>query len=296
MRSNDANQLLTAFMVGKSDGEDYGKLQVFVMPRGNLPNGPPLVQGAIQSDEEVGDRETILSGPGSSVSYGSLLAIPIDGGLVDVRPFYVTSEQTDVPGLEQVIVYFEGQVVIRPTLQEALEEVFGEVPPTLEEDPGTDPGEDPGEEPPPEGTVMEQVTQLLTEATQLFEDADSGAARRGAGHLRRADRPGPRPHPADAERLLEGEDGGATTTTTTDGASAPSPAACARITAWWTSSGGRSSSAQRPRSPPSGWPCWPWAHPSGGRPSRLTPSRWAWPAAIPPRTASSCGPAWRRTR
>ena len=135
-------------MVGKSDGEDYGKLQVFVMPRGNLPQRPRARAGRHPERRGGGRPQTILSGPGSSVSYGSLLAIPIDGGLVYVRPFYVTSEQTDVPGLEQVIVHFEGQVVIRPTLQEALEEVFGEVPPTLEEDPGTDPGEDPGEEPP----------------------------------------------------------------------------------------------------------------------------------------------------
>ena len=76
----DDNQLLTAFMVGKSDGDNYGKLQVFVMPRDNLPNGPALVQGEIQSDPTVSQQETILSGQGSKVSFGSLTAIPIDGG------------------------------------------------------------------------------------------------------------------------------------------------------------------------------------------------------------------------
>src|SRR5690606_7047504 len=93
------NQLLTAFMVGKSDGDNYGTLQVLVMPRDRLPNGPALVQGEIQRDPDVSQDETILSGQGSVVSYGSLTAIPIDGGLVYVRPFYVTSRQTEVPGL-----------------------------------------------------------------------------------------------------------------------------------------------------------------------------------------------------
>ena len=100
---------------------------------------------------------------------------------------------------------------------------------------------------------MEQVTQLLTEATQLFEDTDRGTTRRGAGHLRRADRPGPRPalrgrraaprgrgrrghHHHDHGRRLR-----------------PEPRHTCRITAWWTSSGGGCTSAQRPRSPPSGW-------------------------------------------
>ncbi|MEQ1787292.1 MAG: UPF0182 family protein [Acidimicrobiales bacterium] len=217
---DDDNQLLTAFMVGKSDGDDYGKLQVFVMPRGSLPNGPALVQGAIQSDEEVGNRETILSGPGSAVSYGSLTAIPIDGGLVYVRPFYVTSEQTDVPGLEQVIVYFEGEVVIRETLQEALEAVFTEVPPTLEEEgPPPDPGEEP--EPEPEGTPTERALTLLAEASALFAEADDALEASDLGLYAEKIAAARAKQDAAAEVLEEGTGGPAsTTTTTTDGASA----------------------------------------------------------------------------
>jgi uncharacterized membrane protein (UPF0182 family) len=164
----DDSQLLTAFMVGRSDRESYGELQVFVMPRGNLPNGPALVQGEIQSDGEVSRQETLLGTTGSSVSFGSLTAIPIDGGLVYVRPFYVTANETQVPGLEKVIVYFEGEVAIRDTLQEALAAVFGDAPPTLEEDPGDEP-QDPDE---PTGSVDEQVAELLVEAGALFDEAD----------------------------------------------------------------------------------------------------------------------------
>ena len=83
---------MTAFMVAKSDGDNYGQLQVFTMPRSNLPNGPALVQGEIQSDEEVSRQESLLGAGRSRVSYGSLAAIPIDNGLVWVRPFYVTSD------------------------------------------------------------------------------------------------------------------------------------------------------------------------------------------------------------
>ncbi len=202
----DDNQLLTAFMVGKSDGADYGKLQVFVMPRDKLPNGPALVQGEIQRDPTVSQQETILSGQGSSVSFGSLTAIPIDGGLVYVRPFYVTSTQTEVPGLEKVIVYFEGTVVIRDTLEEALAEVFGDSPP-IEEDPDTpvDPDQ-------PTGTVAEQVAQLLVEANDLFDQADAALPdfARYAELNRQA-----RAKIARAERLLEEAGASPSTTATT---------------------------------------------------------------------------------
>ncbi len=216
----DDSQLLTAFMVGKSDRDDYGQLQVFVMPRGNLPDGPAIVQGNIQSDGAVSEQETLLSGSGSTVSFGSLTAIPIDGGLVYVRPFYVTSDETEIPGLEYVIVYFEGEVSIQPTLQEALAGIFGESPPTLEEPPTGEPGEEPE---PPEGTLTEQVASLLTEASELFDEAD--AALRDEDLVTYAEKTDEARALVDqAERLIE--DAGdappdeSTTTTTTDGASA----------------------------------------------------------------------------
>ena len=204
-------------MVGKSDGDDYGKLQVYVMPRGNLPDGPAIVQGNIQSDGDVSEEETLLSGSGSTVSFGSLTAIPIDGGLVYVRPFYVTSEETEIPNLEFMIVYFEGEVAIQPTLEEALAAVFGESPPTLEEPPG-DP-EDPEE--PPEGTVTEQALELLAEASALYDEAQAALQDGDLGLY--ADKIAEyRDKVAAAEALLEEDVGteGTTTTTTTDGASA----------------------------------------------------------------------------
>jgi uncharacterized protein len=216
---DDSTQQLTAFMVGKSDPGQYGKLQVFVMPRGTLPPGPRLVQGSIQADPTVSQQESLLGDRGSRVDFGSLTAIPIDNGLVWVRPFYVTARQTEVPGLEKVIVYFGGDVVIRDTLQEALTAMFGEAPPTLEEpDDGTP--DDPEEPSEPEGTVAEQVAQLLIEANDLFAQADEALA---AGDLARYETLSDeaRAKVTQAEGLLEAEGAAATSsTTTTVGASA----------------------------------------------------------------------------
>jgi len=217
----DDSQLLTAFMVGKSDGDDYGKLQVYVMPRGNLPDGPAIVQGNIQSDGDVSEQETLLSGSGSTVSFGSLTAIPIDGGLVYVRPFYVTSDETEIPNLEFMIVYFEGEVAIEPTLEEALVSVFGESPPTLEEPGEGEPGE-PGPE--PEGDLTQQVATLLAEAGVLFEEADAALAEQDFGTYGEK-AAGARRKVAQAEELIRRASGeesseGTTTTTSADAASA----------------------------------------------------------------------------
>ena len=162
---------MTAFMVAKSDGDSYGQLEIFTMPRSNLPNGPALVQGEIQSNDDVSSQQSLLGRGGSRVSYGSLAAIPIDNGLVWVRPFYVTSTQTDLPSLRFVIVNYEGKVSIQETLVEALADVFGA---ELPEEPPPDPGEEPPPE--PEGTVEEQVTALHDEVAALYADADAAMA------------------------------------------------------------------------------------------------------------------------
>ena len=47
-----------------------------------MPDGPAIVQGNIQSDGAVSEQETLLGSGGSKVSFGSLTAIPIDGGLL----------------------------------------------------------------------------------------------------------------------------------------------------------------------------------------------------------------------
>jgi uncharacterized membrane protein (UPF0182 family) len=212
VRANDDSQLMTAFMVAKSDGDDYGTLQVFTMPRSNLPNGPALVQGEIQSTDEVSRQESLLGEAGSRVSYGSLAAIPIDNGLVWVRPFYVTSTQTELPSLRFVIVNFEGSVAIRDTLASALTAVFEQELP--DEQPG-DP-EDPTEPEEPEGTIEEQIADLLARASDLFDEADEALEARDLA-LYAEKTADARELIQRAERLLSsggGEEPEATTTTT----------------------------------------------------------------------------------
>ncbi len=215
VRANDDSQLMTAFMVAKSDGADYGKLQVFTMPRDDLPNGPALVQGEIQGNDEVSERETLLGDAGSRVSYGSLAAIPIDNGLVWVRPFYVTSTQTELPNLRFVIVNFEGTVAIRPTLAEALTAVFEQ---EVSEPGGSEDPEDPEE---PEGTVEEQANALLDEIAGLYEDADAALAEGDLGAYDEA-MDSIRDRFDELEGLYRGSAGDepSETTTTTEGTSA----------------------------------------------------------------------------
>jgi uncharacterized protein len=212
---DDQRQQLTAFMAARADGENYGKLIVYEMPRRDLPDGPGIAGASIQANNEVSRIVTLLSGGGTEVLFGNLLLVPIDGALLYVQPLYVEPEAAarQIPRLEFVIAVLGERVVIENTLGEALEVLFDqevdtgetapidpiEIPPPGEEDiddpespPTTDPGdpEDPAEDPeddpldePLEGTVAEQIATLLAQAEQLFADADEALQEGGAAAL-----------------------------------------------------------------------------------------------------------------
>jgi hypothetical protein len=177
---DDRQQLLTAFMAARMDGDHYGELVVYQMPSGRLPPGPGIAAANIRSDEEVSQADTELGLGSSEVLYGNLLLVPIDNALLYVQPFYVVSENEArrLPQLTKVIASFGEQVVIEDTLTEALEALFGQRVATQEQ-PGAEPNPLPGEEggegttPPATGTAAEQAATLLAEADGLFAQADT---------------------------------------------------------------------------------------------------------------------------
>ena len=104
------------------------------MPGGTNIDGPSIVGANIAATPEVSQRITLLNQQGSRATYGSLMLVPVENSIVYVRPLYVSSDSsTQVPELKQVIAVFGGEVVMRPTLREALQVLFpGANPETFE--------------------------------------------------------------------------------------------------------------------------------------------------------------------
>ena len=187
---DDQTQQLTAYMVARMDPGHYGELLSFEMPRDDRPDGPAIVADAIQSDEVVSEAQTLLGQSGSTVMLGNLILVPVDNSLIYVRPFYVQSEGVQIPELERVIAFFESNVAVGTTLDDALTQLFDDRVPSFDEvveDPESPsvetpgPGETPDDEEPEDGdepgdapgTVDEQVAQLLEDAEALFQEAQT---------------------------------------------------------------------------------------------------------------------------
>jgi len=120
---------LSAWMVARSDGDNYGKLMVYRFPKQKLVYGPRQIVARINQESEISQQISLWDQRGSQVIQGNLMIIPIEEALLYVRPLYLRAESGKIPELKRVIVAYENRIAMEPTLEEAISKIFqGEMP------------------------------------------------------------------------------------------------------------------------------------------------------------------------
>ena len=153
---------LSAWMVARNDGENYGKLIVYRFPKQKLIFGPKQVIGRINQDAEISRQISLWDQRGSQVIQGPLLVIPIEESLIYVRPLYLKADTGKIPELKRVIVAYENKIAMEENLEMALSRIFGTTitSPTQEEK--TD-----------QSTIVvdQQTKDLFKQAQDLYDEA-----------------------------------------------------------------------------------------------------------------------------
>ncbi|HEX2948642.1 MAG TPA: UPF0182 family protein [Armatimonadota bacterium] len=116
---------MIAWLSARSDPEHYGELLVYNFPKQSLVFGPEQVLARINQDPEISSAVSLWNQSGSQVLWGNLLVIPIGQTVLYVQPVYLQAERSQIPELQRVIVADQQQVVMRPTLDEALAALTG---------------------------------------------------------------------------------------------------------------------------------------------------------------------------
>jgi hypothetical protein len=120
-----AKDNLSAWMVARSDGENYGKLLAYRFPKDKLIFGPKQIIGRINQDAEISRQISLWDQRGSQVIQGPLLVIPIEESLIYIRPLYLKAEAGKIPELKRVIVAHENKIAMEETLEAGLSRIFG---------------------------------------------------------------------------------------------------------------------------------------------------------------------------
>jgi uncharacterized membrane protein (UPF0182 family) len=118
---------LAAWMVARSDGEEYGEMIVYRFPKDRLVYGPKQIMARINQDTEISRQISLWDQRGSKVIQGTLLVIPIENSLIYVQPLYLRAESGKIPELKRVIVAYENRIAMEETLDAALSRIFGEL-------------------------------------------------------------------------------------------------------------------------------------------------------------------------
>jgi uncharacterized protein len=119
-----------AWVAARSDGENYGRLLAFRFPTNTLVFGPRQIESRIDQDPLISQQLSLWERAGSSVIRGNLLMIPVGESNLFVEPIYLQAATSQLPELKRVVVVNGNRIAMEPTLDRALDVVFGRAPPS----------------------------------------------------------------------------------------------------------------------------------------------------------------------
>jgi uncharacterized membrane protein (UPF0182 family) len=116
---------MISWMAARCDFPEYGKMLFYELPKDKLIFGPMQIEAMIDQNTTISQQLTLWDQKGSKVIRGNLIAVPIENSFLYVVPVYLTAAGTDFPQLKRVIVISGDKVAMEPTLDEAIQSVFG---------------------------------------------------------------------------------------------------------------------------------------------------------------------------
>jgi uncharacterized protein len=122
---------MISWMAARCDFPEYGKMLFYELPKEKLIYGPMQIEAMIDQNTAIAAQLTLWDQKGSRVIRGNLIAVPIENSFLYVVPLYLTAEGTDFPQLKRVIVISGDKVAMEPTLDEAIQSVFGTAQPQI---------------------------------------------------------------------------------------------------------------------------------------------------------------------
>jgi len=167
----NARPNMAAFLAVNSDPDsaDYGKITVLQLPSNTQADGPGQVANNFESYTPAATELSLLRRGGSDVELGNLLTLPLGGGLIYIEPVFVKSTgATSYPTFKRALVQFNNKIAYKPTLGEALDEIFGTSTTTV-----TPPTTTPPTGPRVTGNVNAAVRVAIADASKAYADGQA---------------------------------------------------------------------------------------------------------------------------
>lgn len=121
-----SKQNMTAIMMARNDGDEYGKLVVYKFPKNKTVYGPMQVEAQIDQNSEIAKEFSLWNSSGTTYKRGDMFIIPVNNSIMYVEPVYLEASNQAIPEVKRVIVAYGDKIAYASTLDEALESLFGD--------------------------------------------------------------------------------------------------------------------------------------------------------------------------
>ncbi|MGI6629608.1 MAG: UPF0182 family protein [Bacillota bacterium] len=177
---------MVAFLAARNDGENYGQLILYHLPKNIEIQGPLMIDSMIDQDTNIAGKLTLWGQGGSQVIRGNLMVVPMEGGFIYVEPIYIRAEKqgASIPQMQAIVFAVDKRIIMVETksLDKAIAQFFGQqgLPQDTETDevvqePKEDSGDNAGTADRPQITapkesILEKLEELKKQILELEEE------------------------------------------------------------------------------------------------------------------------------
>ena len=161
-----SKQNMTALMVARNDGKNYGQLILYQFPKSKTVYGPEQIEAQIDQNTEISKEFSLWSSNGTSYRRGNMFVIPINTSLLYVEPVYLEATNSSIPEVKRIIMAYGDKIAYEETLADCLTSLFGG-----DAEKGVDNESSPVSDEKDSQTLS--TRQLAKLASQAFEDAQN---------------------------------------------------------------------------------------------------------------------------
>ena len=120
-----SKQNMTALMIARNDGDNYGELVLYQFPKSKTVYGPEQIEAQIDQNPEISKEFTLWNSSGTTYRRGNLFVIPINTSILYVEPVYLEAQNSSIPEVKRIIMAYNDKIVYGETLADCLMSMFG---------------------------------------------------------------------------------------------------------------------------------------------------------------------------
>ena len=117
---------LVGWMAVACDPGSYGAKTAYLLPKERVTLGQQQVGARINQDPRISQQLTLWNQPGSSIIFGDMLVLPVQGSVAYIQPVFLQAQNSAITELVSVVAANRDKVEVDRTLNGVLDRLYSD--------------------------------------------------------------------------------------------------------------------------------------------------------------------------